>query len=179
VSVSRVEDKSPAARALKVGDIIQAFDGEAVRTVADFVRHARPLTVGRSVRLSVLRDGESQKVKLSAEAFPERLAEEWFYFRVGVTVEEGNVQYRDRTGRILTRKGTFIRDVAPGSPGMAVGLQPGDLLLRLNSEEVKGLDDFRRAVSRLRDRESLFVRLQRERYLLFVSVPLRVSGERW
>jgi len=164
---------------LKVGDIIQAWDGDPVRAVADFVRHARPLTVGQPVRLSVLRDGETQKVKMVAEAFPERLAEEWFYYRVGVTVEEAMVNYRDRTGRVLTRQGTFIRDVAPSSPAMAVGLQPGDMILWLNREEVKGLDDFRRAVSRLRDRESLFVRLQREGYPLFVSVPLRLSGERW
>lgn len=177
--VSRLEEKSPASRSLKPGDIIQSWDGEMVRGVEDFVGHARRLTVGQTVRLSILRDGETQKVKLQAEVFPERLAEEWFFYRVGVTVEEANIRFRDRLGRIQVRPGTFVSDVALSSPAMAVGLQPGDLLLWLNREEVKGLDDFRRAVSRLRDRDSLFVRLQREGYPLFVSIPLRMSGERW
>ena len=70
VSVSQVEDKSPATRSLKVGDLIQSFDGEAVRSVADFVVRARQLTVGQSVKLTVLRDGETQKVKVTAAAFP-------------------------------------------------------------------------------------------------------------
>ena len=179
VYVTTVEENGPAASALKPGDIVTAWDGAALAGVGDFVKKARALWVGEEVKLSVLREGESQKVKVKASAFPEALSEDWIWGRLGIKVSEGQVQLRARDGRILTRQGIFINEVAPNSPAMAVGLLPGDLIMWLNREEIGSRADFRRAVARLRGRENLFIRVQREGYPLFVTVPFQLSGERW
>jgi len=181
VFISRVEDKSPAAQHFKAGDMIAAWDGTSVNELADFVRLVRALKPGQKVVLTRTRDGKSKDVEITSAAFPEELADDWAWFHLGIRVGEGQVQALTRDGRIVVRTGVFIEGIAGNSPAQAGGLTVGDLILKLNREEVGGRDDFRRAVAQVRARENAFMIFQRSGYPLplWVTIPFRMSGERW
>jgi serine protease Do len=181
VFVSRVEDKSPAYEHFKAGDVIAAWDGATVKGLSDFVTRARALRPGQKVVLGRVRDGKSKNVELLSAAFPEDLADDWAWFHLGVRVAEGRVQARTRDGRIVERTGVFIEGIAGNSPAQAGGLTVSDLILKLNREEIGGRGDFRRAVAQVRARENAFIIFQRSGYPLplWVTIPFRMSGERW
>ncbi len=66
VEVSNVAEDSPAAKGgLQKGDVVAEFDGQRVRGVEHFVRLVRETPVGRSVAMSIVRDGEP--INLTAE----------------------------------------------------------------------------------------------------------------
>jgi serine protease Do len=44
-------------------------------------------------------------------------------------------------------RGVVVVDVRRGSPAQRLGLQPGDVLMRLNDREIKATDDARRVAS--------------------------------
>lgn len=68
VVVDEVEDDSPAAKAgLKRGDTIVEFDGEHVRSVAQFRRLVQETAAGRTVRAVAVRDGNRVTLSLTPE----------------------------------------------------------------------------------------------------------------
>ena len=75
VSIERIEPDSPAAKAgLRERDIVVEIDGERVRSVRQFSRLIQETPVGRSVRLSIVRDGQRQTVVITPEARALRFA---------------------------------------------------------------------------------------------------------
>ncbi len=180
VFISRVKEGGPAHGLLEAGDVIRSWEGRRIRGVDDFVSLARQLRVGGQVVLSCVCEGSLRKVEFEARAFPEELAEEWAWRHMGIKVEEGGPDTGPEEGRPSRRSGVFIREVAPNSPAHAWGLSPGDLILRLNREEIESWNDFQRAVVRLRNREHVFILFKRGHFTpLYANIPFSASGEVW
>jgi S1-C subfamily serine protease len=64
-------DGPGAAAGMRQGDVIVAWDGEAIRTVQALLRVLGPDSVGRTVRLGLKRAGEPMEVKLEIGERPE------------------------------------------------------------------------------------------------------------
>ena len=63
VEVSNVADKSPAAESgLEKGDVVVKLEGQDVRGVEHFVRLVRETPAGRTVAMSILRDGTPREL---------------------------------------------------------------------------------------------------------------------
>jgi membrane-associated protease RseP (regulator of RpoE activity) len=74
VYINEVRAGTPAEKAgLKRGDIVVEFDGERVRSARHFTRLIRETPPGRTVKSTVIRDGNRQTVDLTP-APPERFA---------------------------------------------------------------------------------------------------------
>ncbi|HUK53307.1 MAG TPA: PDZ domain-containing protein [Candidatus Binatia bacterium] len=69
VLVTRVTEDSPAAKAgLKVNDVITEFDGQRVEGTAALERMVREVPPGRSVPITVWRDGSAQTLRAELSA---------------------------------------------------------------------------------------------------------------
>ena len=65
VVVQGTRDGTPASRAgLKEGDIVTEFDGERARSAAQFTRLVRETAPGRTVKMTVLRNGTPTTVEI-------------------------------------------------------------------------------------------------------------------
>jgi S1-C subfamily serine protease len=70
--VMSVDADGPGATAgMRQGDVIIAWDGEAIRNVQALVRSLGPDSVGATVRLGLKRAGEPMEVKLQIGERPE------------------------------------------------------------------------------------------------------------
>jgi membrane-associated protease RseP (regulator of RpoE activity) len=68
VLVSKVQEGSPAEKAgLKVGDVITAIDGEAIKSSWDVSGKIRKLDEGEQAALEIVRGGRSQTVQVTVE----------------------------------------------------------------------------------------------------------------
>jgi S1-C subfamily serine protease len=116
VIVTWVDQRGPAARALRVMDVIREVDQRPVHSKDNWTVRVARLTVGESVRVKIQRGEELSDVKLTAaEVAPAR------HDGHGLTL---------RTRRGL---GAEIVSVEPGSPAAAAGFEAGDLLTHVGT----------------------------------------------
>jgi len=66
VIITRISDDSPAAKAkLEVGDLILTIDGKSVVGVREMTRTLSEKAIGKSVTLSIVRDGRAREVSVT------------------------------------------------------------------------------------------------------------------
>ena len=143
----------PAERAgLKQGDVITAIDGKPVidaSTVSYAVGAIRP---GETAKISSRRGGSNQTLILKAEAPPatpardEQLLQGRHPFD-GATVVNLSPAVADELGLDpLLGKGVMILKIGRGF-ALNAGLQPGDLIKRVNGREINSVSDVRAALT--------------------------------
>lgn len=178
--VSNVEPDSPAARAgLKQGDVITGIAGHSIsdaNSLRNQIADSRP---GSTVSLNVLRDGREQQLSArlveretgaaSAAAQPTQPGQDG-NSKLGVTVEPVTPDSAARMGLPPATTGLVITQVDPAGAAADVGIQPGDVITRVNDRPVRTVSELHAAIAGrvgrpalllvTRDGTSLFVALQ-------------------
>jgi serine protease Do len=175
--VSRVLDDSPASKAgFEVGDIITRFNGEEIlrskdlpplvgRTPVDKRVPVRVLRKGRQHTLHVMIGELPDKDELQIAGKPKTSQEN----RIGVTVTD--LTTAQRKAYDVAENGVVVTTIVPGAAFKA-GIRKGDIILRLNDVEVKGVKHFAEIVDKLPDDHAVPVLIQRKSGPVFVAMKL-------
>jgi len=171
--VSAVEPKSPADKAgIKTGDIILAVDGRAIENSVDLPRAIGESRPGTAVTLKIWRQGETQELRASlGEAPAEKMARAASESKaksgkLGLAVRP----LTDEERKQMEAEGGLLVEQSEG-PAARAGIQAGDVILALNNQPVKSVDQLRRLVDRSRGSVALLI--QREGNKIYV--PIRLS----
>jgi serine protease Do len=149
--VQQVQPDTPASRGgLKEEDVIRKINGKAVSGRDELVRMISELAPGATATLEVWRGGAptSLDVKLDeykgAEAEPARGAGGGSADVMGIRVRPLTAELRDHLGiEDANLQGLVITDISPGSAGAEAGLQPGDVITRVQGQDVTTVQQFR------------------------------------
>ena len=69
VEITKVDPSSPAEKAgLKVGDVVQSYNGQRVEGTEQFVRMVRETPAGRNAQLGLVRNGSQQTLTATIAA---------------------------------------------------------------------------------------------------------------
>jgi serine protease Do len=188
--VNSVIEGSPAAQAgLRTGDIITAFDGHAIETEKDedlgsFQRLVASVEPGHKTVVDLVRGGKP--VEVAVEIGPQPKVEpDQAESDVGFHVQEITKNLA-RAHRLASDRGAFVHFVARGSPAAEAGVLPGDVIERIEDEEVGDLDDFRRALDHVSGKDRFLLTARRgdeTKFLLVrrgardVAPPERGAGD--
>ncbi|MFZ5592875.1 MAG: DegQ family serine endoprotease [Pseudomonadota bacterium] len=146
--VARVEKESPAAKAgLEEGDVVVSVNGNPVRSAAEVRNTVGLLRVGDKVALGVVRDGKPRTVtvQLGQPSQPARADMGELHPRLaGATL--GPIE----NDSPLRGQGMAVLDVEPGSRAWNAGLRKDDLILSINRQPVRNLEELNRAVKSAR-----------------------------
>ncbi len=177
ILVADVLKDSPAeAAGMKAGDIIVELGGVSVKEVTDLQKRVAAIPPGRAVVLTVLRDRKTSKLTVKIGEQP---GEETVVAAgpkgagLGVTVEELSEELAQTYG-LRGRSGVVVTDVAPDSAAEAAGIKEGDLVLEVNRRRVGTVEEFKKAVARLKPGESVPVQIERSgagREYVVLKVP--------
>ena len=152
ILVKSVASNGPAADAgLHPGDVITKIDGKSVTTV-DALRNEIARTAPNSkVPLSIFHDGKMQEISVTLGTQPESLravaegnqgrAKPAESGGLGVRVSDLDPSTAHRYG-LGNDKGAVITNVAPNSLAADVGLQPGDVVTKVNSTDISSAKQF-------------------------------------
>ena len=181
--------EGPAREAgLQTGDVIMSFDGVTVEDTRGLVRQVGNSPVGASVRVTVMREGKSQTVKVvlgrredadSAdspdleEALPdedEAPAKEL----LGLTLAPLNDDMREELELDALMDGLAVTQVDENSEAYEKGLRAGDVITEAGQEKVASIADFEDRVAAARDagRKSLLLLVRRAGDPRFVALGL-------
>jgi Do/DeqQ family serine protease len=174
--VASVEPGGPAARAgLRRGDVILAFEGEAIVDANDLRNKVAGTRPGSDAKLSVKRDGREITVTSRlGEMNPDRdladaaEASGSGESRYGMSVEPLTPQTARSLG-IRGEHGVLVTGVDPRGTAASAGIRQGDVIEEVNHRSVADVDGLRSALSRSGDRPALML-VNREGSTLYIAL---------
>ncbi|HEU4565854.1 MAG TPA: trypsin-like peptidase domain-containing protein [Gemmatimonadaceae bacterium] len=165
--IRTVEPGSPAARAgLQVGDVVVALDGRPVENATTLTTQLAQHKPGDRVRLTIIRGGQRRDVTVELAEFPHPRdmrarapSPDTTGTRLGFAIAPLTPELAQRLG-LRAGQGVVVTDVVPYGAAANAGIRPGQILLRINDQEVKEPRDVARIVSRLTPGQVASVRVR-------------------
>ncbi len=175
--IGSVTPGSAADRAgLKRGDVIKAFNGQAVRdtnTLRNRVAEAEP---GSTVDVTIIRDGDEKKISVKLdEAAGDKVAAGGSepgradQTALGISVAPLTPELASRYRLPRGTRGLVVENVDPDGRAAGAGIQAGDVIEEVNRQPVESVDDLRAAMRRTTDRPALLL-VNRQGSQLFMTV---------
>jgi Do/DeqQ family serine protease len=172
VIVKSVEPQSPAEKAgLKESDIIFSIANKKVNSVDDFQSVAKSLAAGDTMQARVWRNGKEKTIAVETKVFPLELAEELAFKLLGIKVDEITTGAR-RKYRIATREGVVILKIEKNSYLAYIGAEPGDVIRQIDDYTIQNTEDFKKAIVKFRQKNSLVLLLQRGDQGYYITLNL-------
>lgn len=172
--VAAVEPDGPAEKAgLEAGDFIYAIDGKKIRDDSDLRNRIGLKKPGTKIRLSLYRDGRSKQLSVTLAPWPEkgqamsRSTESIKSDAFGLVVSDVKPSLQKRY-KFRSRQGAVIVRVQENSSADRSGLQPGDVIVKINNKAVRSTGDFNKLT---KGQKRVYVRLERSGRFMFI--PLR------
>jgi len=180
--VSEVMADSPAAAAgLKSGDVVVGYDGKPVDSPAVLRNLVAQTPIGKSVKLEVLRNTKRETVSIKIAEQPKEMTQAE---GGDETIEEGGKQsalsgmeLRNLSPDISRQlglppgmQGVVITGIAPDSAAAQAGVEAGDVILEINRQAVRSVNDVRKISAKLPKNEGALLLLNRRGGKLFLVV---------
>lgn len=176
--VADVQANGPAARAgLQSGDVILTYNGRELTSSNDLSLAVADTRVGDLANLKVLRAGKEMNFSVRVGERPADVAENFQssgtqrHGKLGVTVENITPQAA-RQMNLSSSVGALVTEVQPGSPADEAGIRPGDVIRSINQDAVNSSSDLMAAVQRLKNGDTVRLKVMRNDQTLFLAFEL-------
>jgi serine protease Do len=141
VIVDKVMESSPAEKAkLQQGDVITAFNGEAIKGPRDLALDVANAADGSTAKLTILRDGNQSDVDVAIGRQPVQQAsletDDTGTSPVGMSLAPLTHDQQQELGINSSITGAVVAQVTPGSRADQSGVQSGDVIVRVGNEVV-------------------------------------------
>jgi serine protease Do len=196
--VVEVEPDSPAAKAgLKSGDVITEYDRQAVEGVVQFRRLVGETPPGRPISLTVWRDGSSQNLTVEVSSrshamalhVPRAFGGPMPHFDFNMQIPDFimgstpmlGINAEDLTGQLgayfgaPSEGGILVRDVRSGTPAEKAGLKAGDVIVKVDDQTVRTVNELRQQLREKREQKSVKLGVIRKGSPVSVTVELEQS----
>lgn len=175
--IAKIIAQSPAEAAdLQIGDIIVEFNGQKIETSGDLPPLVGMSPINEKSKLTVIRQGDKKVVKVKIGLLPEEDVQQAATKtapkpdnRLGINVSNLNEEQREQTQ--VLKNGVLVQNVGKG-PAAQVGIQRGDVILRIANNVIRDVADFDRIVKNLPAGQSIAVLIQRRGSPVFLAIKL-------
>ncbi|MEO5759033.1 MAG: Do family serine endopeptidase [Mesorhizobium sp.] len=173
--VSSAQDDGPGKKGgIAAGDVITQVDGKDVASPKELARLIGAYSPGKSVDVTVWRDGKSQTVKIELGKLPTTDKQA----SVDQPAPAPKADTLADLGLTVTKsdngKGLVVTNVDPDSDAAERGIQPGDVITTVNSAEVNGTEDVSKAMAEAvkSGRKAVLMQITRDDNNRFVALPV-------
>jgi serine protease Do len=170
--VSQVFKGGPAEKTgIKQGDVIIEFDGKEITNFNDLPRIVASTPVGRTVTITVLRNGKTLPLQVTVAEMeePTEIAKAPSKKPLGMTVQDITPEIA-RALELEAVTGVVVAGVEPDSPAARVDIRKGDVIQEVNRKPIKDVQEFEQAIEAAKDQENILFLIRRGDSNLFVVV---------
>lgn len=179
--VAQVTNDSPADKGgLLSGDIILKFNGKQVKYSSALPPLVGSVAPGNSVTVDVLRNGKAKQLEITIEPLddgqqvssvtPSEPVDE---SRLGVEVAELPNDMKTELG---LKNGVVVAKIVADGAAAIAGIREGDVILAINREMVKSVEQLESLVAKAPANEAIPVLVQRNTSPMFLALTLPVAN---
>jgi serine protease Do len=174
--VSAPQGESPAAAAgVEPGDVITEVDGAAVEDPRALARLVAGLTPGEDVDLTVWRDGGEQTITVELGTYP--ADEQAAAATEAPAAPDADRELADLGMTVVPSEdgnGVVITDIDPDGPAAERGFQVGDVIVRVQDQDIRSADDISSAIAAASEdgRGAALFQLRSDDQNRFVALPI-------
>ena len=176
--VADVAKDGPAEKAgIQRGDVIVSYDGKDVEEMQDLPLMVASTPVGKEVSVTVVRKGERKSFTVKIEKLKEEKEEEEAPAagkeqpELGMDLEELNPELASRLG-VSETSGVIVTQVVPQSPAADAGIRPGDIIREVDQRPIKNMEDFNRAISEYKAKETILFLIERQGQTMYLTLTM-------
>lgn len=176
VLVAEAQDDGPAKEVgIRSGDVVLSVDGAKVNSSRELARRIGKAEPGKSVDLEVWRDGKAQNFTVELGTLPG--ADQAASATPSDEAKPGPGSLGD-FGLTVTQsddgRGLVVTDVDSDSDAAERGIQAGDVIIAVNSQQVSSAADVEKAVEAATKagRKAVLFQISREDTNRFVALPV-------
>jgi serine protease Do len=172
--VSQVAKGGPADKAqIETGDVIVEFDGKKIADSSDLARTVAATPAGKVVTVKFMRkgDGLDRQVTVGQLAQKEAVTDVSPHRPLGMTLQSLTPEIARGLG-LKSDEGVAITGVVPGSPAEKAGLRTGDVILQVNRESVKDLENAMEMIEKAKDQETILLLVERGENTHFAAITV-------
>jgi serine protease Do len=156
VIIANILPDSPAEQGnLKEGDVIRRFDGKRVKDLKTLLKVVSRTQVGKDVTIRIVRDGKEIPVTVKIGERPSSV-DDSFDDAPEADKSWRGLEIADITSDIARRyrlddaKGVVVTRVEPASPASEAGIEVGDIIDRVNNNNISDINRFNDVVSSIK-----------------------------
>jgi len=179
--VARILPKSPAeAAGLRIGDIIEAFNGREIESSAALPPLVGATKIGEAAKLKVLREGKNLEIPVKIGRLPDEepvVAKNDespsgnMLARINMAVVNPTDEQREQL-ELPKTGGVLVMGVKPG-PAAEAGIRRGDVILRIQDQAIKDVKQLTDIVKGLPKGKTVAVLVQRRGGTQFLAIKLK------
>lgn len=176
--VARIVPDSPASKAdIQIGDIIIEYNGKSVETSGDLPPMVGVTPINETATLKLIRQGETKTVTFKVGLLPDsdkktgkpEKTENKPSNKLGIQV--GDLKAEEREALQIAKGGVIVRSVEKGIAKEA-GIQRGDVILRIQNNQINNMDDFDKIVKNLPADKSIALLIQHNGNTAFLALKI-------
>lgn len=173
--VAKVIPGGPAEKAgLQIGDIIVEFNGQVIETSGELPPRVGVSAIDEKAKVKIIRQGEKYDLNVKIGLLPnqqtgqakETPAPEVASNRLGVVVSDLTAEQRQQLQ--VDKNGVLVQKVNKGI-AMEIGIQPGDVILRIQNSVVRDSQEFNNLIAKLPSNKSIAMLVQRNGSPIFLA----------
>ncbi len=173
--VAQILPESPATSAgFKPGDIILRYGGEPVEDSSQLPRMIGVTPVGKTVAMSILRNGEPLEIKATIarlETVEERVSTMDEHSDPSLSMTVADLSNEQRRSLGIEDQGVLVASLDEG-PAANAGLYPDDIILQIDHQPVKNANQFVEMVKALPKGKAIPLLVRRDSESLYLAVRL-------
>ena len=173
--VADVTSNGPAEKAgISRGDVIVSFDGKEIGEMNELPYIVASTPVDKTVKVEVIRKGEKKTLEVKVgkleegEAAKAEIGEEK---DLGMRVDEITPELARQLG-LSVESGVVVVQVEAQSPAGEAGMRRGDVILEMDQERVKSIDDYRERIRRYKKGDTVLFLVQRRGATLYLTLKI-------
>lgn len=171
-----IKDSAADKAGIKQGDIIIAYNNLPIKNLASLRKDIALMNPGDKVKLTVIRDGKKINTTVTLDQSPESQVVSSKSNDLGCEVSE----IKDISPEILKKwqysgssEGIIVTSTKYNSLAEKAGLQPGMLILQINNQKIKNMNDFNTAIGQMDKKKHLLMLVKHQNITRFINIKIK------
>jgi serine protease Do len=177
VLIAEIIKNSAAEKAgLKQGDIIIGYNNLPMKNITTFNREISLMNPGAKVILTIIRNHKKSNITVTLEQSPDSQLSSNKILELGLEVSD----IKDVPSDVIKKwqfsdniEGVMITSVKSNSLSMKAGLRPGMVIMQINHQKIKNINDFNTSIADMDKKKYLLMLIKYQNITKFVSIKIK------